>query len=122
MRPWKRACGSLARSKSRVWMPPNYRRADKLVEQGCEMFPGLAGGEISRWMGHRPCLPDSVPVIGPSTRVKETFFAFGHGHIGLTCAATTGRVTADLSPVKSPVSTPRPTVSTGSERSIILAG
>jgi glycine/D-amino acid oxidase-like deaminating enzyme len=46
--------------------PPNYRRADTLLEHGRAMFPGLAGSEASRWMGHRPCLPDSVPVIGPS--------------------------------------------------------
>jgi hypothetical protein len=37
--------------------PPNYCRADALLEQGRVMFPGLAGTEISRWMGHRPCLP-----------------------------------------------------------------
>jgi D-amino-acid dehydrogenase len=88
--------------------PPNYRRADKLVEQGREMFPGIAGGEISRWMGHRPCLPDSVPVIGPSTRVKKTFFAFGHGHIGLTCAATTGRLIANLVTGQKPCVDPAP--------------
>jgi glycine/D-amino acid oxidase-like deaminating enzyme len=28
-------------------------------------------------MDHRPCLPDSVPVIGPSTRVKKTFSLSG---------------------------------------------
>jgi D-amino-acid dehydrogenase len=88
--------------------PPNYRRADKLLEQGREMFPGLVGGEISRWMGHRPCLPDSMPVIGPSTRVKKTFFAFGHGHIGLTCAATTGRLIADLVTGQKPCVDPTP--------------
>src|SRR5436190_6734048 len=41
--------------------PPDYRRADALLQQGRAMFPGLEGGEVSRWMGHRPCLPDSVP-------------------------------------------------------------
>src|SRR5262249_470712 len=85
--------------------PPNCRRADKLVEQGRE---SLAGGEISRWMGHRPCLPESVPVIGPSSRVKKTFFAFGHGHIGLTCAATTGRLIADLVTGQKPCVDPAP--------------
>ena len=84
--------------------PPNYRRADKLVELGGDMFPGLAGGEISRWMGYRPCLPDSLP----STRVKKTFFAFGHGHIGLTCAATTGRLIADLVSGQKPCVDPTP--------------
>jgi len=88
--------------------PPNYRRADKLVELGGDMFPGLAGGEISRWMGHRPCLPGSLPVIGPSTLVKKTFFAFGHGHIGLTCAAMTGRLIADLVTGQKPCVDPEP--------------
>src|SRR5262249_55012365 len=64
---------------------PHYRRADKLLEQGREMFAGLAGSQVSRWMGHPPCLPDSVPMIGPSTPGKNTYLACGHGHIGLTC-------------------------------------
>ncbi len=88
--------------------PPNYRRADALLEQGRAMFPGLAGGEVSRWMGHRPCLPDSVPVIGPSHRVKNTYFAFGHGHIGLTCASTTGRLIAELVTGAKPCVDPAP--------------
>ena len=88
--------------------PPNYRRADKLLEQGREMFPGLARSQVTRWMGHRPCLPDSVPVIGPSPRVRNTYFAFGHGHIGLTCAATTGRMIAELVTSKDPCIDPAP--------------
>src|SRR5690606_3910807 len=76
--------------------PPNYDRATKLLELGKRMFPGLEGSDVSRWMGHRPCLPDSVPVIGPSPKVKNVYFAFGHGHIGLTGASTTGRLLAEL--------------------------
>lgn len=76
--------------------PPDYKRANTLLEFGKRMFPGLTGSDVSRWMGHRPCLPDSVPVIGPSPKVKNVFFAFGHGHLGLTCASTTGRLVAEL--------------------------
>lgn len=76
--------------------PPNYDRAAKLLELGKRMFPGLEGSDVSRWMGHRPCLPDSVPVIGLSPKVKNVYFAFGHGHIGLTGASTTGRLLAEL--------------------------
>lgn len=47
-------------------------------------------------MGHRPCLPDSLPVIGPSPAFPQVFYAFGHGHLGLTMAAITGRLVADL--------------------------
>jgi D-amino-acid dehydrogenase len=47
-------------------------------------------------MGHRPSLPDSLPVIGRSPRVPNAYFAFGHGHVGLTAAAPTGEIIADL--------------------------
>jgi len=46
------------------------------------------------WMGHRPCLPDSLPVIGPSARHGNLWFAFGHGHLGLTGAAVTANLVA----------------------------
>ena len=47
-------------------------------------------------MGHRPSLPDSMPVIGRSPRMRNAFFAFGHGHVGLTAAAPTGEIIADI--------------------------
>jgi D-amino-acid dehydrogenase len=47
-------------------------------------------------MGYRPSLPDSLPVIGRSPRHRNAYFAFGHGHLGLTLAAVTGRLIADL--------------------------
>jgi D-amino-acid dehydrogenase len=76
--------------------PPNYNRADVLLEGGKLLFPGLTHGKVERWMGHRPSLPDSKPVIGRSQRVPNVFFAFGHGHVGLTAAAPTGEIVADL--------------------------
>jgi D-amino-acid dehydrogenase len=41
-------------------------------------------------------MPDSLPVISASPRHRNLFFAFGHGHLGLTQAASTGRLIADL--------------------------
>ena len=75
---------------------PDYTRADILLAHGREMLPGLAGGELSRWMGHRPCLPDSLPVIGRSPKVRNITFAFGHGHIGLITAASTGKLVSEI--------------------------
>ncbi|RUW86766.1 FAD-binding oxidoreductase, partial [Mesorhizobium sp. M8A.F.Ca.ET.023.01.1.1] len=40
----------------------------------------------------RPSLPDSVPVIGKAARSRSVIYAFGHGHLGLTQAAATGRL------------------------------
>jgi D-amino-acid dehydrogenase len=74
---------------------PNYARADGLLDSARQLFPGLAHGKVERWMGHRPSLPDSMPVIGRSPRVPNAFFAFGHGHVGLTAAAPTAELIAD---------------------------
>jgi D-amino-acid dehydrogenase len=73
---------------------PNLRRADALVEA---VRPVLDLGDTtdsSRWMGFRPSIPDSLPVIGPCRRGDRVFLAFGHGHLGLSFAAVTGRLVA----------------------------
>jgi len=75
---------------------PDYARADVLLDHGRAMFPHLDTSRITRWMGHRPCLPDSLPVIGRAPRAENAFFAFGHGHIGMCGAASTGREIANL--------------------------
>ncbi|PDS76243.1 FAD-binding oxidoreductase [Rhizobium sp. L43] len=76
--------------------PPDYRRARILVMRAREALPELKTGEVTEWMGHRPALPDTVPVIGPSAKRGNVWYATGHGHLGLTYAATTGRLMADL--------------------------
>lgn len=75
---------------------PNWRRADILIEAAKEMYPDLNISKATRWMGHRPCLPDSLPVIGPSPRAPGIFYAFGHGHVGMCGAPGTGRTIAEL--------------------------
>jgi D-amino-acid dehydrogenase len=75
---------------------PDFRRAASLLERGREMFPHLDTSQTTEWMGHRPCLPDSLPVIGRAPRVDNAWFAFGHGHIGMCGAASTGREVAHL--------------------------
>ena len=76
--------------------PPDYRRARVLHEHGRFLFPGLRGGKVSQWMGCRPSLPDSLPVIGRSPHFEKLYYAFGHGHLGLTEAAITGKLIAEL--------------------------
>ncbi|MEI6720942.1 MAG: FAD-binding oxidoreductase, partial [Betaproteobacteria bacterium] len=75
---------------------PNYRRAGVLLDKGRELFPHLDTSRTSEWMGHRPCLPDSLPVIGPATGTDNAWFAFGHGHVGMCGGASTGREIANL--------------------------
>jgi D-amino-acid dehydrogenase len=75
--------------------PPNQARADLLLEDLSAVFPqARLTGPRSDWMGHRPCLPDSLPVIGESPAHRGLWLAFGHGHLGLTGAAVTGDVLA----------------------------
>lgn len=76
--------------------PPNFARADAMLTKAAAFLPGLdtAGGR--QWMGFRPSLPDSLPVIGPSRASPRVIYAFGHGHLGLTQSAGTGRIVADL--------------------------
>jgi len=75
---------------------PDYRRARILAGIAREVIPGLETDDADEWMGFRPSMPDSLPVIGPSPRYKNAFFAFGHGHSGLTLGAVTGNLIADL--------------------------
>jgi D-amino-acid dehydrogenase len=80
--------------------PPDWRRAEILLAQGRKMLPGLASeyaeDRVSVWMGHRPSLPDSLPVIGASRASPDVIYAFGHGHVGMTAAPMTGKIVADL--------------------------
>ncbi len=80
--------------------PPNWARARVLLEQGKRMLPGLLAdndvSRVSQWLGFRPSLPDSLPVIGPSSRFANAFYAFGHGHVGMCGASTTGKIIAEL--------------------------
>lgn len=75
---------------------PDYRRAEVLRGQIHDLFPDARTDDYSCWMGPRPSLPDSVPVIDRSRRHPGIFYAFGHQHVGLTCAPRTGGLIADL--------------------------
>jgi D-amino-acid dehydrogenase len=76
--------------------PADYRRSRALVTLARRYLPELRTDGGTEWMGHRPATPDSLPVIGRSPRHPGVLYAFGHGHVGLTLAATTGRIIADL--------------------------
>lgn len=69
--------------------PPDMRRAAMLEHIARDTFPGLEGIVPSRWMGHRPCMPDSVPRIGAAPRHRGLWLAVGHGHLGLTDSVNT---------------------------------
>lgn len=73
----------------------NPRRRSTLEFVVTDLFP--RGGDVTRasfWTGLRPMTPDGTPVIGP-TRLPSLWLATGHGTLGWTMAAGTGRLLAD---------------------------
>lgn len=71
-------------------------RADCLFPHGKALLPELfadanaADGE--RWMGFRPSLPDSLPILGSCPNHANVFFSFGHQHLGLTWSGITAKL------------------------------
>lgn len=77
--------------------PPNHDRTRALHAKAGRFVDGIPPFEAGEtWMGFRPSLPDSLPVIGPSSRAERIFYAFGHGHLGMTQSVVTGRLVADM--------------------------
>jgi len=77
-------------------LPPNFKRADAMLQKAAMFMPGLVTTGGRQWMGFRPSLPDSLPAIGFSRPSRNIVYAFGHGHLGLTQAAGTGKLVAEL--------------------------
>ncbi|MEO8345632.1 MAG: FAD-dependent oxidoreductase [Betaproteobacteria bacterium] len=76
--------------------PPDFTRIRRMVSHAQRMLPGLSEDIQSEWLGFRPSMPDSLPVIGAAPACPGALFAFGHGHVGLTSAASTAVLIADL--------------------------
>jgi D-amino-acid dehydrogenase len=88
--------------------PPDERRAKVLVAHARRLFPGLEPGEARYWMGFRPSMPDSLPVLGPAPRRPGLFVAFGHGHFGMTGGPPSGKLVAQLVTGQAPGIDPAP--------------
>jgi D-amino-acid dehydrogenase len=76
--------------------PPDFARARILVRKAKRVYPALNDGDGLEWMGHRPAMPDSLPVIGRATGFANVAYAFGHGHLGLTLGPITGQLIEEL--------------------------
>ncbi len=76
--------------------PPDWRRSKITVKRARKALPNLQVEETTEWMGHRPAFPDTVPVLSASAKVGGVYYATGHGHLGLTYAATTAKLMGQL--------------------------
>ncbi len=80
----------------------NMKRADMLFKNAQQVltvlpeFNAKTAKEEQKWMGHRPSLPDSLPVIGQAPKHDNIFLALGHQHLGLTQGAITGKLIGQL--------------------------
>lgn len=83
-------------------LPANFKRSQMLVQLASRFLPGLKteGGE--EWMGFRPSMPDCLPVIDRSRAAPNVLYAFGHGHLGLTQSAATGKLISQLADHQKP--------------------
>ena len=96
MRKEKLTASSLAAALGKChFTSRNELLLSKIEETARSILPGL-GKVKSKWMGFRPTLPDSLPVIGESKKCKNVYYAFGHQHLGLSLAAVTGKVIQSL--------------------------
>ena len=75
---------------------PTPVQLDRLLPFARQLFPLEHPVEAAPWMGARPCMPDSMPVLGPAPRHPGLWFQFGHGHWGFSLGPITGRVVAQM--------------------------
>jgi len=77
-------------------LPPNYARSEAMLKKAKMFLPDLKTEGGRQWMGYRPSLPDSLPVIGRASGQNDVFYAFGHGHLGLTQSAATAKLLLEM--------------------------
>jgi D-lysine oxidase len=88
--------------------PPTPVQFDRVLPFARRLFPLGEPVESIPWMGSRPCFPDSRPVIGRASNHHGLWLAYGHAHWGLTLAAATGRLLAEMVTGATPFVDPAP--------------
>jgi D-amino-acid dehydrogenase len=86
---------------AKVDAAPNYKKIRSLLPHVERMLSAVDLQEQSVWMGSRPSLPDSLPIISRSAH-QNIYYAFGHQHLGLTLGPLTGKLITDLIDNKTP--------------------
>ena len=87
---------------------PSPVQFDRIMPRARELFPLGERVDDKTWMGSRPCLPDSRPVIGRVPKLSGLWLAVGHAHWGLTLGPATGRLIAEMIAGETPFCDPAP--------------
>ena len=77
-------------------MPPNPKAIKNLRKFLFRFYPNLEYESETIWQGTRPTLPDSLPMIGRSSKNTSVIFAFGGQHLGLTMGPKVGKMVRDI--------------------------
>lgn len=91
-------------------LKPIARRFRVLRHHCRALLPQLAdsGLRVQEWMGHRPTLPDSLPVIDRHPQYPGLYYAFGNQHLGLTQAAVSAELVVSMISGDAPPIDPEP--------------
>ncbi|WP_313369595.1 FAD-dependent oxidoreductase [Achromobacter animicus] len=76
--------------------PARLEQLDLAEQRAREAFPLGDRLDAAAWLGRRPTLPDSRPMIGEAPRHPGLWLALGHQHIGFSTAPGTAKVLAEL--------------------------
>ncbi len=95
--PWLRIGGTMELSGHSEKILP--RRVEAIARAFARYYPGMnlpAVNPSRAWYGYRPVTPDGLPYIGPHSRYSNLYFAGGHAMLGVSAAAATGLLIAEL--------------------------
>jgi len=87
--------------------PPNPIQLDMVLHKAKELIDLSEPAEDNAWMGTRPCMADSLPVIGQSNKHNGLWFNFGHGHCGITAGPASGRLLSEMLTATKPFCDPK---------------
>jgi D-amino-acid dehydrogenase len=75
---------------------PNENQIDEAAKKLSKILPLDKKLTPKAWLGSRPTIVDSMPMIGIASKHKQLWFNFGHNHIGLSTSAGSAKIIADL--------------------------
>lgn len=86
--------------------PARPRQMAQALAAARQIFPLGSPVDAAPWLGARPCLPDSLPVIGPAPAHPGLWFCFGHADTGFALGPATGRLLAEMIAGETPFTDP----------------
>ena len=77
----------------------NQKRVEGIIESMPKYYKNIDvpfDNKTVVWKGYRPCTPDGMPYIGQSDNLSNLFVGAGHGMMGLSLGAVTGKLLCEI--------------------------